>query len=182
MSSDVVRLIERVVASLEEGRTEAARAFAERARRLAREPGGPRDERVDARIDQARAAVEREVHRLGVQHVAPCPVFGHITGGQHAGDVRQRHPGPAVDLDRPLEVEVPPQPAADPVVLQGKAEDLEDEVVVGLEGHRRPRLAVLGHAVDLTAWDSGFWNQNLEEESSPDAKAGEKTKKIGRAS
>ena len=41
---------------------------------------------LTTRVDQARPVVEREVHRLGVQHIAPCSVFRHITGGQHASN------------------------------------------------------------------------------------------------
>ena len=44
-----------------------------------------------ARIAQTRAVVEREVHRLGVQHFAPRADIGHITGGQNPRDILFGH-------------------------------------------------------------------------------------------
>ncbi len=42
---------------------------------------------LPARIDQPRAVVEREVHRLRVQHLAARPEIGHVAGRHHAGHV-----------------------------------------------------------------------------------------------
>ncbi len=42
---------------------------------------------LPARIAKARPVVQRKVHRLGVEHLAPWPKVRHIAGGQHAADV-----------------------------------------------------------------------------------------------
>jgi len=42
---------------------------------------------LPARIGKAGAVVQREVHRLRVQHLAAVAIVGHVAGGQHAGHV-----------------------------------------------------------------------------------------------
>jgi hypothetical protein len=58
-----------------------------------------------ARIAKARAVIQRKVHGLGVQHLAPRADVGHVAGGQRARHVLFGH-------DRILQADLARQPIA----------------------------------------------------------------------
>src|SRR6056297_2274212 len=55
---------------------------------------------LPARVGEPAPVVEREIHRLGVQHVAPVAVVRHVAGGEHVRHVGLAHL-PALDVRLP---------------------------------------------------------------------------------
>ena len=98
-----------------------------------------------ARIGQARAVIEREIHRLGVQNLAPVADIRHVAGREHRSDVAILH-RPRLERDLPVE----------PVAARARARQRHDDMVdAGLRHLLRAlhggadRALGLLHRVDL---------------------------------